>query len=223
MREEQGLAQERTALRDALLRYLDLNGRPIATRRELRLHVWLHRRHLSWLLLPWYPVRVAWWFLLSGQRRAARASEDRAIDLYRQASGVDRQAAWDEVFWRLAGQLAPMVDRPEFVGLEQTAEPPGANRAELEAAADALLAYSLAGRRTDDQLLAAVLALWDEHEDSMVDTHERLVQQGITGRRAQDRATLAEAEAWRQRYRLAWRRWFDQQAEQGSATSPGRR
>jgi hypothetical protein len=223
MREEQGPAQERTALRDALLRYLDLNGRPVATRRELGLHLWLHRRHLSWLLLPWYPVRVAWWFLLSGQRRAARASEDRAIDLYRQASGVDRQAAWDQVVWRLAGQLAPLVDRPEFVGLEQTAELPGANRAELEAAADALLADSLAGRRTDDQLLAAVLALWDESEDSMVHAHERLVQQGITGRRAREHAILAEAEAWRERYRLAWRRWFDQQAEQGSATSPGRR
>jgi hypothetical protein len=47
------------------------------------------------------------------------------------------------------GQLAPLVDRPEFVGLALTAEPPGANRAELEAAADALLAHSLAGRRTD--------------------------------------------------------------------------
>lgn len=222
MGEGQGSAQERTALREALLRYLDLNGQPLASGRALRLHVWLHRRHLSLLLLPWYLVHLAWWFFLSGQRRTAVASQDHAIDLYRQASGVDRQAAWDEV-WRLAGQLGPLVDRPEFVGLEQTVEPPGANRAELEAAADALLAYSLAGRRTDDQLLGAVLALWAEHEDAMVDTHERLVQQGITGRRAQDRAIVAEAEAWRQRYRVAWRRWFDQQAEQGSPTSPGRR
>jgi hypothetical protein len=219
MREEQGSAQERTALRDALLRYLDLNGQPVATRGELRLEVWLHRRHLSWLLLPWYPVRVAWWFLLSGQRRAIVASKDRAIDLYCQASGVDRQGAWDEV-WRLAGRLGPLVDRPEFVGLEQTAEPPGANRAELEAAADALLAYSLGGRQTDDELLGAVLALWDESEDSMVHAHDRLVQQGITSRRAQERAIVAEAEAWRQRYRLAWRRWFHRQAEQGSAANP---
>jgi hypothetical protein len=222
MAERQGPAQDRMALREALLRYLDLSEQPLASRGELRLHVWLHRRHLSWLLLPWQLVQLAWWFVLSGQRRAAVASHGHAIDLYHQASGVDRRAAWDEV-WRLAGQLGPLVDRPEFVGLEQAAEPPGANRAELEAAADALLAYSLAGRRTDDELLGAVLALWDEHEDSMVDTHERLVQQGITGRRAQDRAIVAEAEAWRQRYRLAWRRWFDQQAEQGSPTSPGRR
>jgi hypothetical protein len=76
-----------------------------------------------------------------------------------------------------------------------------------------------AGRRTDDELLGAVLALWDE--DSMVHAHERLVQQGITGRRAQERAIFTEAEAWRERYRLAWRRWFDQQTERGSATSPG--
>jgi hypothetical protein len=68
-----------------------------------------------------------------------------------------------------------LVDRPEFVGLAQTAEPPGANRAELEAAADALLAHSLAGRRTDDELLGAVLALWAEHEGSMVHGDERLV------------------------------------------------
>jgi hypothetical protein len=50
------------------------------------------------------------------------ASEDRAIDLYCQASGMDRQGAGDEVC-RLVGQLGPLVDRPEFVGLEQTAEP----------------------------------------------------------------------------------------------------
>jgi hypothetical protein len=55
----------------------------------------------------------------------------------------------------------------------------------------------------------------------MVHTHERLVQHGSTGRRAQTDAIMAEAEAWRERCRLAWRGWFDQQAEQGSATSPG--
>jgi ribonuclease HI len=135
---------------------------------------------------------------------------------------VDRQTARDEV-WRLGGQLAPSVDRPEFVGLEQPAEPPGANRAELEAAADALLAHSLAGRRTDDELLGAALALWDEHEDSMVHGDERLAQQGITGRRAQTKAMLREVEAWKKRHRLAWRRWFDQHAEHGSATGPGQR
>jgi hypothetical protein len=140
-----GQRGERQLHRDhvvAPLRYLDLIGRPVATRRELRLMAWLHRRHLSWLLLSWSPARIAWWFFLSGQRRAAVASEDRAIDLYCQASGVDRQGAGDEVC-RLVGQLGPLVDRPEFVGLEQTAEPLGANRAELEAAADALLAYAL--------------------------------------------------------------------------------
>jgi hypothetical protein len=222
MREGSGSAQERTALRDALLRYFDLSGQPLLTRRTARLHAWLYRWYLVWLLIPFYLVLAARFFL-SGQRRAVRASKDRAIDLYGQASGVDRQAAADEVVWRLAGQLAPLVDRPQWLGLEPTAEPPGANRAELAAAADALLAYSLAGRRTDDELLAAVLALWDESEDSMVPTHERLVQRGITGRPAQTDAIMAEAQAWRERYRLAWRRWWDRQAEQGSATSPGRR
>ena len=77
------------------------------------------------------------------------------------------------------------------------------------------------GRRSDDELLGVVLAVWTEHWDSMADTHERLIQQGITGRRAQDRAIAAEVQAWRERYRLTWRRWFDQQAEQGSPTSPG--
>lgn len=120
-------------------------------------------------------------------------------------------------------RLAPLVDLPEWLGLDPTAVPGCANRAELEAAADALLARSLAGRRTDDELLGEVLALSDENEDSMVHAHERLVQQGVTGRRAQTDAIVAEAEAWRERYRLAWRGWFDQQAEQGSATSPGRR
>jgi hypothetical protein len=68
-----------------------------------------------------------------------------------------------------------------------------------------------------------VLALWAEHEGSMVHGDERLVHQGTTGRRAQTRAMLSEVEAWRKRYRLAWRRWFDQHAEHGSATSPGQR
>jgi hypothetical protein len=91
----------------------------------------------------------------------------------------------------------------------------------LEAAADALLAHALAGRRTDDELLGAVLALWAKQEDAMAHGHERLVQQGITGRRAQTKAMLREVEAWRKGYRLAWRRWLDQQAQHGSATDPG--
>jgi hypothetical protein len=52
MREGQGSAQERTALRDALLRDLDQGGQPMASRGELRLLTWLSRRHLWWLLLP---------------------------------------------------------------------------------------------------------------------------------------------------------------------------
>jgi hypothetical protein len=218
MREGQGSAQERTALRDAVLRYLDSSGQPLLTRRTARLHGRLHRWHLSWLLVPWYLVLTVRYFL-SGQRRAVVASEDRVIDLYRQASGVDRLAAWDEVR-RLEGQLAPLVDLPEWLGLERTAEP-GANRAEWEAAADALLAYSLAGRRTDDELLGAVLVVWAEHEAWTAHADERWVQRGVTSRRAQTDAMLAEVEAWRVRYRLAWRRWWDWQAEHGSASSPG--
>jgi hypothetical protein len=220
--EQQGPVQQRTALRDALLRDLDLGGQPVVTRGELRLHLWLHRRHLLVLLLPWWLVRLAWWFFFSSERRAAITSKNRAIDLYRQATGMDRKAAWDQV-WRLEGQLAPLVDRPEFAGLEPADESPGANRTELEAAADALLDHALAGRRSDDELLAAVLALWAESEDSMAHGYDRLVEQGITGRRAQTDAILAEARAWRVRYRLAWRRWFDRQAEQGSGANPGRR
>jgi hypothetical protein len=214
--------QERTALRDALLRDLDLGGQPLASRGKLRLVAWLSRRHLWWLLLPWWLVRIAWWFLFSSQRQAAVASENRAIDLYRQVTGTDRKAARDQV-WRLEWHLAPLVDRPELPGLEPMDEPPGASRAELQTAMDALLDHALAGRRTDDELLTAVLAMSAEHEDSMVHGDEHLVQQGITGRRAQTRAMLSEVEAWRKRYRLAWRRWFDQQAGHGSATSPGQR
>jgi hypothetical protein len=97
-------------------------------------------------------------FFLSGQRRAIVASKDRAIDLYCQASGLDRQAAWDEV-WRLTGRLAPLVDLPEWLGLEQTAEPRAPTGPNWRAAADALLTSALAGRQTDDGLLATVLAL----------------------------------------------------------------
>lgn len=91
MGEGQGSPQERTALRTALLRYFDLSGQPLLTRRTARLYSWLHRWYLVWLLIPFYLVLIARFFL-SGQRRAIVASKDRAIDLYCQASGLDRQA-----------------------------------------------------------------------------------------------------------------------------------
>ena len=138
MGEGRDWTQERTALRDALLRDLDLGGQPLASRGKLRLVAWLSRRHLWWLLLPWWLVRIAWWFLFSSQRQAAVASENRAIDLYRQVTGTDRKAARDQV-WRLEWHLAPLVDRPELPGLEPMDEPPGASRAELQTAMDALL------------------------------------------------------------------------------------
>jgi hypothetical protein len=56
----------------------------------------------------------------------------------------------------------------------------------LKAAADALLADALAGRRTDDELLGAVLALWNE--DSMVHAHAV----GPTGRHRPARARTRE-------------------------------
>jgi hypothetical protein len=59
-----------------------------------------------------------------------------------------------------------------------------ADRAELKAAAGALLAYYLRGRQTDDVLLGEIQAAWVEYETIKQEQQERLLLQAGRGRQA---------------------------------------
>ena len=88
----------------------------------------------------------------------------------------------------------------------------GVDRAELEAAADALIAYYLADRRTDDARLGEVLAVWAEWEDLLERVHELVALRGVLRGGRAARALQGADQAVRERYLAAWRRWLDQQA-----------
>lgn len=212
-------AEELTALRDAVLRYHDEVHRPIADSRSMRLVRRLHRLRLSWLAIPWAGLLAARIFLLGG-RPAAQASEDQAVGLYRQHSRKDPLTARVEV-GRLVLQLGPLDDPVDWVGRDRPGVP-RVDRAELEAAADALIAYYLADRRTDDELLREALAVWAEYEELTEQVRERFAQRGVLRGHRETRDLDGEDLAVRERYLVAWRRWLDQQAGHGARGLGGR-
>ena len=218
MDEEQGPAEGLTALREAVLRHHDDLSRGVADGRTAHLVRRLHRLHLSWLAIPWLLLVGARIFLFGGPPGAA-ASEDRAVALYRQRSGKDPQTARVEVA-RLVMQLGPLDDPVDWAGHRRGL--PRVDRAELEAAADALIAYYLACRRTDDALLGEVLAVWAEWEELLEWAWGRGSGGLLRGRRAARRVE-GEDRARMERYVAAWRRWFDRQAEHGAPAGSGGR
>jgi hypothetical protein len=217
---DEGLAEELTALRDAVLRQHDELARPIADSLGMRLLLRLDRLHLSWLEIPLGFLVGARVFLLGGQPAVA-ASEDRAVALYRRCSGKDPLTARVEV-GRLVLQLGALDDPLELAG-HAGAGVPRVDRAELEAAADALIAYYLAGRQTDDELLREVLAVWAEWEEVNEQAWQRLAQRGLLREHRALRALEGEDQAVRERYQVAWRRWLDQQAEHATPAGSGGR
>jgi hypothetical protein len=209
-----------TALLEAVLRFYDeLQGIPET--RTKRLMDRLDRWHLAWLMLPWFVVLAPWWLLRRG-RPPALAGEDRAVDLYRQATGTDERTAAGEVA-QLVMQLRLLSNRRGWPVPDGTVRPGGVDRAEVEAAAAALLGYHLAGRRTDDELLGEIVALWAEH---MAWLHRDEPTAGRRLRRSEVDSTLKEMDAvigpFVARYLVAWRRWFDRWAEHRAADPAGR-
>lgn len=204
-------AEELAALRDAVLGCLDDLLRPLH-RRSLRAIRRLRRRHLSWLVAPWILIDLAR-TVLFGHRPAVFASHKRAVGLYRRLSGMDPQVARAEI-WRIVHQLTPLDERVRHLDGDRPGAPSGADREEVAAAAAALVGYYLAERWTDDELLREVEAAWAEHEDLAEQWRQRAVGWGTPGRRHAEPAIDRREQVMTDRYLVAWRRWFDWQAQQ---------
>jgi hypothetical protein len=214
--DERASAKDLAALQAAVLRSHDEFLRPVwDRRRSLGVLGRLQRLHLSWLAAPWMLVDAAR-MIMFGHPRRMFAGHQQTVRLYRQLSGEEPYLARAEV-WRIIEQLGMLDERVHRLDSDRPGAPRGADRAELEAAATALIGYYLAGRRTDDQLLRGVQAAWAECEE----LHEQQLQRELERRRRERRRGLADAErrvqAATDRYLVAWRRWFDQRAQQGTS------
>jgi hypothetical protein len=223
-------AEDMAALLDAVLGFYEdsvrlsvvpPNGRmpPRVLRRPARRLQWLK---LLLLLLPVLLIGLVR-MVVTGRAREAVVRQQRAVSLYRQLSGKDPRVAEAEVR-RITDQLRAIDQRVRPDG-DRSGTPGAADRAELAAAADALLAYHLAGRQTDDVLLGETQAAWVEVEALRQEQQERLLLQAGRGKQAvraeftrQERIGLHRQErAAMDRYRAGWRRWLDRHAEQGGS------
>jgi hypothetical protein len=202
-------------LREALLEFSETLARPLLGRRRGRMARRLHRRGMRWLnallLLPWLLVGLV---RMVVTRRASEvvARQRRAVSLYRRLSGKDPRVAEAEV-QRIKDQLLAIDQRVKPYGARFATAGVTADRAELEAAADALLAYHLGGRQTDDALLAEIQAAWVAYEAVDAECTERAL-----GRVADGRPPRGELDrrgrAAMDRYLAGWRGWLDRRTEQ---------
>jgi hypothetical protein len=214
--------EDLAALHAAVLRSHEQSVRMEPTPRSLRVARRLKRLHLSWLAVPWALVDIARLFLPAFRGRGFPADEEQAVRLYRRLSGKDPHVARAEV-WRIGMQLRELDERLRDPDEERPGAPRGADPGELDAAVAALIRYYLAGRRTDDKLLAQVEAAWAEHEELFEQLVERAGDRKRVGRGRRDATVEERAQAAADRYRAAWRRWFDGQARQGAAGGSGDR
>ena len=135
--DELASAEDIAALRGAVLGCLDGFFGPLPSRRSQRLRRRLRRLHLSWLLAPWFLVEMFRMFL-PGHWRRFHHGQVRAVGLYRQLSGKDPHVAEAEV-WRMVEQLGWLDERHGWPDEGRPGVPRSADRAELEAAAGALV------------------------------------------------------------------------------------
>jgi hypothetical protein len=206
--------QRLVALHAALLAFYDEHTsvlsrqRPKPNRRERLISQVLQRLRLQWL-----PVLVA---MTVGAVRSMRGGTPGFGDVwpvaraYRELVGKDPEVARAEV-WRMTHQLRPLESRIPLPGRLSRQ----VTRAEFELAADALLRFYVAGRRTDDPLLQATQAAYAEVEtisEEMLD-RTRGQERRTSAQRRQDREQHA---AVTRRYVEAWLRWLDHRADQYS-------
>ena len=203
-------AADMAALHEAVLGFYEESiGRLVAQRRgrarrsPRRLHPLMLILLLPWLLLVGL-VRGA----VTRREPEVAVHQQRAVSLYRQLSGKDPTVARAEL-GRIYQQLMAIDERGQRYA-PWSGRAGVADRADLEAAAGALLAYHLAGRQTDDVLLGEIQAAWVEYEALGEERRERLLIQGERGVRAhrshQERVAM-------DRYLAGWRRWFDRHTD----------
>jgi hypothetical protein len=202
-------------LREAVLEFSETLARPLLGRRRARMARLLHRRGLRWLnallLLPWLLVGLVR-IVVTGWAAEVVARQWRAVALYRRISGKDRRAAEAEV-QRIKDQLLAIDQRVKPYGARFVTAGVTADRADLEAAADALLAYHLGGRQTDDALLAEIQAAWVAYETVGAERRDRALRR-VAGGRPPRRELDRQGRAAMDRYLAGWRGWLDRRTEQ---------
>jgi len=217
-----GVGDERTsaadlaALQTAVLGCHEALVVPPLSRRTQWVVRRLRRLHLSWLLAPWFVVELAGMFW-RGHWRGSVAGQARAERLYARLSGKDPHVARRAEVSRMVEQLGSLDERMRWRDEEPPGPPRGADRAELEAAAGALIGYYVTGRRTDDALLGEVQIAWAEYEGLVHERLQRDLERGRRGRRRVDSEVDLREQAAIDRYLLAWRRWLDRRARPGTA------
>jgi hypothetical protein len=219
--DDRASAEDLAALRAAVLQWHEELVGTLPGPRSVRVVDGLQRLHLSWLVLPWIVVDAGRMFL-SGLRRGFPVHDEQAVGLYRRLSGKDPQVARAEI-WRIVMQLGELDERLRDPDEQRPEAPRGADPGELEAAAGALLGFYLAGRRTDDELLAQVEAAWAESEELTEQLVERSRDRKRVGRSRADPTVEERVQVAADRYLVAWRRWFEGQARQGATRGSGDR
>jgi hypothetical protein len=202
VRDEQPSPDEVAALREAVLAWHEELAGPAVEA--------VHGRAWQWLELPRMLVGLVR-MLAVGRPPAFLVGDEEAARLYQRLRGIDPKLARAEV-WRMSEQLGSLDERLLGLEADRPGRPPGADRAELVAAAGALAEWYLRGRRTDDALLVQVEAAWAAVEEAQAQ------QEGVPGglRGSGLRAWLERTDEWEEaaidRYVAAWRRWLDRQA-----------
>jgi hypothetical protein len=208
-------AADMAELREAVLEFSETLARPLPGRRRGRMARRLHRRGLRWLnallLLPWLLVGLVR-MVVTGWAAEVVVRQWRAVALYRRLSGKDRRVAEAEV-GRIKDQLLAIDQRVKPYGARFVTAGVTAERAELEAAVDALLAYHLGGRQTDDALLAEIQAAWVAYEAVGVERRDRALGR-VAGGRPPRGELDRQGRAAMDRYLAGWRGWLDRRTEQ---------
>jgi len=164
------------------------------------------------VLLPWLwlvgVVRMA----VTRREPQVAVRQQRAVSLYRQLSGKDPVVARAEL-GRIYQQLLA-IDQRVKPSSAQWATADATRRAELVAAAGALLAYHLGGRQTDDALLGEIQAAWVEYEALGEQRMDQRLGQARRGERAVRAESSRQERAAMDRYVAGWRAWFDRHVQQ---------
>jgi hypothetical protein len=204
-------------IREAILAALDEQaayfGRLVGPK-AARVAARLHRRRLGWLMAPWFLVS-----LVRGLPTAFRPPpwpcERHAIRRYAEASGQDLDLAETEVRRIMLQLMALHEGMPGHCYDDDRPKLAPVTRAELALAADALVRFHLAGRHTDDPLLAEVQATWNASDRFSREFAHAVGEHGFREARRRERASRQQEQEARDRVREAWQRWLDQQQAKG--------